>query len=115
VYLSESAATAEAPAGRLQPSEKIYLTANAIACDPSACSKMCADHRAEKDSAPKLTRLNSLVPPATTVVAKGMSKEEEEEAQQRRRDALVVEMLQHSCGNGEVCYSNYALVCTFLR
>jgi hypothetical protein len=42
---------------------------------------------------------NSFVSPVT---AKGMSKEEEEVVQQRRRDELVVDMLQHSCGNGEV-------------
>ena len=55
--------------------------------------------RSEKDTAPKLMHRNSFVSPVT---AKGMSKEEEEVAQQRRRDELVVDMLQHSCGNGEV-------------
>ena len=58
--------------------------------------------RSEKDTAPKLMHPNSFVSPVTAKGMSNMSKEEEEIAQQRRRDELVVDMLQHSCGHGEV-------------
>jgi hypothetical protein len=41
-------------------------------------------------------------PPSVPIAARGTTKQHEEEEEQRRMDALVVEMLQQSCRNGEV-------------
>jgi hypothetical protein len=59
-------------------------------------------YSAKKKSSPELQKLSmsSLLPAAAS---RSMTKEQEEEEEQRRMDAMVIDMLQQSCRNGEVC------------